>query len=164
MALSPPTYRHVFVCVDVVRPPLSRPYEGPFTVISKSTDLKTFTLDRSGRPWVVSVDRLKSAYFLSDPLPLGNAATSPDPDDVLLGPDPPAPATLVPSANEHALLDDGNLRARDPAQVFPLLTLPLLMLPLLTPKLLSRYLRRPLLKSRRTPDGSPDLRTATKHN
>ena len=59
---------HVFVRVDAVRPPLSRPYEGPFPVLSRSSDLKTFTVDRAGKRWVVSVDRLKPAFFLSDPI------------------------------------------------------------------------------------------------
>ena len=60
---------NVFVRVDAVRPPLSRPYEGPFRVISRARDSKIFTLDRAGRSWVVSVYRLKPAFALSDPDP-----------------------------------------------------------------------------------------------
>ena len=61
------TASHVFVRIDAVKPPLSRPYEGPFKVLSRSEDLKTFTLDRAGRSWVVSVDRLKPAFSHADP-------------------------------------------------------------------------------------------------
>ena len=58
--------QRVLVRVDAVTPPLSRPYDGPYTVISKSPDAKTFTVDRGGRSWVVSVDRLKPAFSFSD--------------------------------------------------------------------------------------------------
>ena len=54
----------VFVRVDAVKLPLSRPYEGPFRVLS--ADRKTFTVDKAGRPWTVSVDRLKRAFLHSD--------------------------------------------------------------------------------------------------
>ena len=50
---------HVYVRVDAVRRPLTRPYVGPYPV--QQSGLKTFTLLRSGKPWVVSVDRLKEA-------------------------------------------------------------------------------------------------------
>ena len=50
----------VYVRVDSVRPPLVRPYEGPFRIIAK--DGKTFKLLRNGRPWIVSADRLKPAF------------------------------------------------------------------------------------------------------
>ena len=73
---------HVFVRIDAVKPPLTRPYKGPLTVISRSQDLKTFTLDRAGRSWVVSVDRLKPAFSHSDPLTsspaISGGATGPD--------------------------------------------------------------------------------------
>ena len=47
-----------YVRVDAVRAPLCRPYDGPFRVLERGP--KTFTLDRAGRQWVVSVDRLKA--------------------------------------------------------------------------------------------------------
>ena len=59
------TAKHVFVLIDAVRPPLSRHYEGPYAVLSRSFDAKTFTVDRCGPSWVVSVDRLKPAFSLS---------------------------------------------------------------------------------------------------
>jgi hypothetical protein len=40
--------------------PLHCPYEGPFKVLQPGD--KTFTLDRGGRPEVVSIDRLKPAH------------------------------------------------------------------------------------------------------
>ena len=55
---------HVYVRVDAVHPPLSRPYEGPYRVLQHGD--KTFSVDKSGRPWRVSVDRLKPAFFHSD--------------------------------------------------------------------------------------------------
>ena len=94
------TSSHVFVRIDAVKPPLTRPYEGPFEVLSRSDDLKTFTLDRAGRSWVVSVDRLKPAFSHSDSpgtsssLPFGalaHASPSP-PSGVVLGAFPALPA------------------------------------------------------------------------
>ena len=53
----------VYVRVESVRPPLVRPYEGPFRVIAR--DAKTFRILRNGRPCIVSVDRLKPAMVSS---------------------------------------------------------------------------------------------------
>ena len=47
----------VFVRVDSVKRPLTPPYSGPYTVLRR--DPKVFVLDRSGKEWTVSVDRLK---------------------------------------------------------------------------------------------------------
>ena len=58
-SLVPDSVSHVFVWIDAVRRPLTRPYDGPFQVLDKSP--KTFTVLRSGKPWTVSVDRLKPA-------------------------------------------------------------------------------------------------------
>ena len=49
----------VYLRVDAVRKPLVPPYEGPFQVLQRNA--KTFTICRSGKPVVVSVDRLKVA-------------------------------------------------------------------------------------------------------
>ena len=55
--------QYVFVRVDAVRRPLSRPYEGPFRVLHAGP--KVFSVLKNGKEWTVSVDRLKRA---PDPL------------------------------------------------------------------------------------------------
>ena len=52
---------HVFVRRDAKAPPLTRPYTGPFVVISKSD--KYFELDLNGRRDFVLIDRLKPAFI-----------------------------------------------------------------------------------------------------
>ena len=47
----------VFVRVDAVKRPLTPPYVGPYQVLERHE--KTFLVMRSGKPWTVSVDRLK---------------------------------------------------------------------------------------------------------
>ena len=117
--------KQVFVRVDAVRPPLSRPYEGPFAVLSRSPDSKTFTVDRNGRSWVVSVDRLKPAFSFSstvgDSASLESSATDsllessddrpPAPPPTDLAP-PPAPPPLDPAPPAQ---DIGPLPAVAPA-------------------------------------------------
>ena len=66
---------HVFVRIDAVKPPLTRPYEGPYRVLARS--LKTYTLDRLGKAWVPSVDRLKPAFYYP---PLAPSSVSPGGD------------------------------------------------------------------------------------
>ena len=56
---------HVYVRVDAVKRPLSRPYEGPFKMLERSE--KTFIICRAGKSYTVSVDRLKPAWGFSDP-------------------------------------------------------------------------------------------------
>ncbi len=62
---------HVFIRDDSVRPPLQRPYQGPFKVISRQD--KYFVLDLNGQQDSVSIDRLKPAHLEKDliqmPLP-----------------------------------------------------------------------------------------------
>lgn len=55
---------HVFVRIDAVRKPLQPPYEGPFRVISR-TD-KIFKINQNGIEKVISIDRLRPAYILSE--------------------------------------------------------------------------------------------------
>ena len=62
--------RAVYVRVDAVHPPLVRPYDGPFPVISR-TD-KTFVIRRGTKDLTVSVDRLKPAFEF----PPGTSAAS----------------------------------------------------------------------------------------
>ena len=53
--------RAVFVRVDAVKRPLTPPYVGPYEVLRRGE--KTFVLLKSGKPWTVTVDRLKP-FFL----------------------------------------------------------------------------------------------------
>ena len=74
---------HVFIRVDAVRRPLSPPYEGPFLVLSRSP--KTFDVERLGKRYTVTVDRLKPAAILdSCPSPVVVSPVVP------VDPDPPS--------------------------------------------------------------------------
>ena len=55
---------HVFVRRDAVKGPLDKPYDGPFTVLSR-TD-KTITVERRGKRDTVSLDRVKPAHMDCD--------------------------------------------------------------------------------------------------
>jgi len=57
---------HVWERVDCARKPLDRPYRGPFKVLNRGD--KCFTIEKSGKSDVVSIDRLKPAYTLEDVL------------------------------------------------------------------------------------------------
>ena len=106
---------HVFVRVDAVKPPLTRPYTGPFLVLAAGS--KVFTLSRNGAPWKVSVDRLKPASGFDPPdaatssvptlpaapavpdipaLPVAPAAAVMDPDSTTRP--PPSPGISSPSS------------------------------------------------------------------
>ena len=79
---------HVYVRVDAVKRPLTRPYEGPFKILER--DAKTFVISRAGKSWTVSVDRLKPAWGFS---PVSAPAHVPRPSSA------PTPAvTPVPAA------------------------------------------------------------------
>ena len=71
----------VYVRVDAVRPPLVRPYEGPYRVVAR--DPKTFKLLKNGKPWIVSVDRLRPAVMHSP------SSTTPSRSSVLSPSAPP---------------------------------------------------------------------------
>ena len=67
----PPTLKKAkffFVRKDKHRPPLRRPYEGPFKVLEPGK--KYFKLMRHGKTEIISVDRLKSAHFDITALPI----------------------------------------------------------------------------------------------
>ena len=49
-----------FVHVDAVKRPLTQPYVGPCEVLRRGE--KTFILLKSGKPWTVSIDRLKPFF------------------------------------------------------------------------------------------------------
>ena len=53
------TATHVFVRVDGVRPSLTPPYTGPFSILSRSP--KYLVIDRDGKRDTVSIDRVKPA-------------------------------------------------------------------------------------------------------
>ena len=54
------TSDYVFIRQDLVKPPLSPPYKGPYRILQRSD--KAYQLDVSGRTDWVSTDRLKPAY------------------------------------------------------------------------------------------------------
>ncbi|XP_037520528.1 uncharacterized protein LOC119397160 [Rhipicephalus sanguineus] len=75
---------YVFVRHDAVRRPLQPPYDGPFQVLRRGN--KQFTIKRSGREEVVSLDRIKPAHM--------------DRDDAVLPPlreSPPEPPASMPA-------------------------------------------------------------------
>ena len=77
------TASFVYVRIDAVRPPLVRPYEGPYRVVAR--DPKTFKLMKNGKPWIVSVDRLRPALA-----PPSSTSPSPARRDTVLSPSAPA--------------------------------------------------------------------------
>ena len=73
----------LFVRIDAVKSPFTRPCEGPFRVLEPGE--KTFMLDKAGKRWTVSTDRLKPAYTYPQVLPdaqssLGHPSACSDPD------------------------------------------------------------------------------------
>ena len=56
----------MFLCVDSVKPPLSRPYTGPFRVVAFDKTGKTVTIRVKDGDQVVSVDRIKPAFIDQD--------------------------------------------------------------------------------------------------
>ena len=58
------TATHVYVRRDSHKPPLTRPYDGPFPVL-RCFD-RNFTLNINGKTKEVTVDRLKPAKFIGD--------------------------------------------------------------------------------------------------
>lgn len=55
------TCSHVFLRVDHVRKPLEPPYEGPYTVLKRSTD-RVIVIEVKGKATSVSIERLKPAF------------------------------------------------------------------------------------------------------
>ncbi|XP_066965468.1 uncharacterized protein [Macrobrachium rosenbergii] len=56
------TCMHVFMRSGAHRPPLTRPYRGPYRVISRAS--KAYLVNIHGREDWISVDRLKSAFLM----------------------------------------------------------------------------------------------------
>ena len=73
---------YVFVRIDGYRPPLTRPYRGPYLILERKD--KAYQISLNGRSDWVSIDRLKPAYLDNDePAPLvvtraGRAVRAPD--------------------------------------------------------------------------------------
>lgn len=89
------TATHVYVRHDRHRPPLTRPYDGPFRVIRRLD--KHFSLDVNGKTQEVSIDRLKPAKLAGDPpaVPTPPSSTLPSqagPSKPKLSPSDQAPA------------------------------------------------------------------------
>lgn len=59
------TCTHVFVRVDTVKRPLEPPYESPFEIIERITDI-IFKIDIKGKHTNISTERLKPAFFETD--------------------------------------------------------------------------------------------------
>ena len=83
----------VFVRVDAVKPPLVHPYEGPYRVLQVGQ--KTFVLDKLGKPWTVSVDRLKPAHSYAQVLKTSTVSRAPPPPPSV--PLTPVPVSVVPA-------------------------------------------------------------------
>ena len=84
---------HAFLRVDAVKRPLVPPYEGPFQILERSQNNKTFVILRRDKPVTVTVDRLKPAVFLPESNPaLSRRAVPPTPSPT------PAPAPSPPPA------------------------------------------------------------------
>ena len=110
---------HVYVRIDAVRTPLTRPYKGPYKVISRSN--KYFTLLINNKKDKVSIDRLKAAVI---PL-VENASTSSDITETILSlPCNPISAPLVyPSIISQPINTDQNQAACNQSeQQEPLIT------------------------------------------
>ena len=116
----------VFVRIDAVRPPLVRPYEGPYRVLAR--DQKTFKLLKNGKPWIVSADRLRAAWSPVTP----SLASPPSRRPNVLSPSAPVfrpRSAAVPSvplgSDEEEFVGCGSqdpliLDTTDPSDVIPL--------------------------------------------
>ena len=88
---------HVFLRVDAVRKPLVPPYLGPFRVLGRAADLKTFDILQNQKSVTVTVDRLKPAHFLPvSAVPLSPSSAPTDPQEVQASP-VPVSSTQSPS-------------------------------------------------------------------
>ncbi|KAK2578093.1 hypothetical protein KPH14_000593, partial [Odynerus spinipes] len=79
------TCTHVFVRVDAVRKPLQPPYEGPFKVISRISDL-LYNVDVDGKETNISTERLKPAYIQRQPQDLDDEHPEVDSSDIHMTP------------------------------------------------------------------------------
>lgn len=59
---------HIYLRTDSIKPALTPPYTGPHLVIERSD--KTFVIDLNGKRTTISIDRVKPAFQISQPLKL----------------------------------------------------------------------------------------------
>ncbi|GFX21415.1 uncharacterized protein K02A2.6 [Trichonephila clavipes] len=58
------TGSHVFARVEILKPSLTAPYQGPFEVLNRTN--KHFTIKINDRTSTISIDRLKPSFLLND--------------------------------------------------------------------------------------------------
>ncbi|XP_066969150.1 uncharacterized protein [Macrobrachium rosenbergii] len=92
---------HIFVRDNAVRPPLTRPYRGPFCVLEQNS--KAFLLALHGRNDWVSIDRVKPALLEED-----TAVSTPH----------PPPAQPPPQPGPRKKRKRGHPRKRPPTPTF----------------------------------------------
>ena len=95
---------YVYVRVDALRAPLCRPYEGPFKVLEPGP--KTFKLERAGKPWIVSIDRLKAVPRPPTHPPFASASPPGSPASGRFSP-LPCHAPAAPAGED--VVDDGDV-------------------------------------------------------
>lgn len=91
---------HVFVSADVVKPPLTPAYSGPYAV-KKRYD-KYFLIDINGRPSKISVDRLRPAHIFADEPIIANRSVSPP----VVENASPTPSPVITRAGRRVRLPD----------------------------------------------------------
>lgn len=98
------TCTHVFVRNDTVKPPLTPPYDGPYEVLKRHE--KCFKIQLPLRTTVVSLDRLKPAYIVSEAVN-GTSGASFNTSDA------------TRHNNEPALRNDASSMVRNPLRPVP---------------------------------------------
>ena len=109
----------VFVRVDAVKRPLTQPYVGPFAVLERGE--KTFVLSRAGKPWTVSVDRLKPFFTYDMSASPASTQSSPSPPSTQCALPPaasaaPTPALSIPAPSPANFVTRAGRTIRPPAR------------------------------------------------
>ncbi|XP_059474602.1 uncharacterized protein LOC132196152 [Neocloeon triangulifer] len=94
------TATHVFLRTDAVRGALEKPYTGPYPVVMRHA--KSFVIEVKGKPKVVTIDRLKPCYQLSEKEPVPKPAEPPRRVRFNLPAAQPATPPATPSATPSA--------------------------------------------------------------
>lgn len=69
---------HVYVRVDAVKSSLQKPFNGPFKIVSRAHNFKTFEIDINGTHKIININRIKPAFveantsILSENIPIIN--------------------------------------------------------------------------------------------